>query len=237
MSLAREAGASVVSHGQNLGVGTALQTGMDEAVRRRVDLLVNLDSDGQFSPEDIPTLIAPLLRNEADFATASRFKDPALVPLMPQVKRLGNWGMAQIIGRICGQRFHDVSCGFRAYTREAVLRLVLTGAFTYTQETFLLLSQKGLRIAEVPIRVRGVREVGQSRIASNLFAYAYRTLRIIFHSVRDFSPGFFFNAVAFGLTALSLGLATFFIWHRITAGSSRPRCGRVSSARSCSRWR
>lgn len=222
VALSRAAGASVISHGKNRGVGAAMQTGLDEAVRRQVDFAVNIDSDGQFAPEDIPKLLAPLVSGATDFATASRFKDPKLVPVMPLVKRFGNWGMARVVSSIVGQRFDDVSCGFRAYTREALLQLVLSGAFTYTQEMLLVLGQKGMRMLEVPMVVRGVREHGKSRVASNLFRYGYRTSMIIFSCVRDFSPGSFFNAAALGLVVAALGFFTFFVVHRIVAGMFTP---------------
>jgi len=222
VALSHAAGASVISHGKNRGVGAAMQTGLDEAVRRQVDFAVNIDSDGQFAPEDIPTLLAPLVAGSADFATASRFKDPKLVPVMPAVKRFGNWGMARMVSNIVGQRFDDVSCGFRAYTREALLQLVLSGNFTYTQEMLLVLGQKGMRMLEVPMVVRGVREHGKSRVASNLFRYGYRTSMIIFSCVRDFSPGSFFNAAAFVLAFLAFGFFTFFVVHRIVAGMFTP---------------
>jgi len=67
-AVAREAGASVISLHVNMGLGVAMQTGIDEAVRRRVDFAVNIDSDGQFNPKDIPTLLEPLLQDRADFA-------------------------------------------------------------------------------------------------------------------------------------------------------------------------
>ena len=79
-AVAREAGASVISLHVNMGLGVAMQTGIDEAVRRRVDFAVNIDSDGQFNPKDTPTLLEPLLQDRADFASASRFKDKSLVP-------------------------------------------------------------------------------------------------------------------------------------------------------------
>jgi glycosyltransferase involved in cell wall biosynthesis len=221
-ALSRAAGASVISHGKNRGVGAAMQTGLDEAVRREVSFAVNIDSDGQFAPEDIPTLLQPLIDGKTDFATASRFKDPKLVPVMPTVKRFGNWGMARMVSSIVGQRFDDVSCGFRAYTREALLQLVLSGAFTYTQEMLLVLGQKGLRMVEVPMVVRGVREHGQSRVASNLFRYASRTSKIIFSCVRDFSPGTFFNLASLLLVLLALAFFTFFVVHRIVAGMFTP---------------
>lgn len=222
VEIALAAGASVISHGKNRGVGAAMQTGLDEAVRRQVDFAVNVDSDGQFAPEDIPKLLAPLVAGETDFATASRFKDPALVPVMPAVKRFGNWGMARMVSYIVGQRFDDVSCGFRAYTRETLLQLVLSGAFTYTQEMLLVLGQKGMRMLEVPMVVRGVREHGKSRVASNLFRYAFRTSSIIFSCVRDFSPGTFFNLSAAVLSLLALCFAGFFLIHRLVVGQFTP---------------
>lgn len=220
--IARQNGATVISHGRNLGVGAALQTGLAEAIRLGVSVAVNIDSDGQFSPEDIPKIAAPVLEGRFDFVTASRFKDPALVPEMPKVKLWGNWGMSRIVSGLVGQRFADVSCGFRAYGREALLHLVLLGQFTYTQESFLVLSRKGLRMLEMPMRVRGVREHGTSRVASNLFRYAHRTVGIMFSFVRDYSPGVLFNNAALAFMAISLGLASFFLWHRLSTGLFSP---------------
>ena len=221
-SLARQAGATVLSHGRNLGVGAALQTGLAYALQRRADIAVNIDSDGQFDPSDIRTLAEPVLQGRADMATASRFKDRALLPQMPWVKRMGNHGMSAIVSRLCGEKFHDVSCGFRAYSRETLLRLVLTGRFTYTQETFLVLSLAGMRIVEVPIRVRGVREHGKSRVASNLVKYAYNTSGIILGAVRNYRPGPLFNTGAGLLMTAAFAFAGFFLWHRLSSGRFWP---------------
>ena len=220
--LALGAGASVISHGVNRGVGAAMQTALAEAIRRQCDIAVNMDSDGQFDPAQIPDLIAPVLARKADMATASRFLDRSLAPVMPITKRFGNYGMARLVSFLAGGSFADVSCGFRAYSREALLRLVLTGAFTYTQESFLVLAAKGMRIVEVPLKVRGVREHGESRVASNLFRYAIRTSAIIWGCVRDYRPGSVFGAAAAVLMVLSLAAATFFIAHRIVAGQFSP---------------
>jgi glycosyltransferase involved in cell wall biosynthesis len=221
-ALARSAGASVISHRINRGVGAALQSCLAEAIRRQVDIAVNMDSDGQFNPADIAKLIVPVLAGKADMATASRFSDKALRPSMPASKRFGNWGMAKLISYLSGGSYTDVSCGFRAYSREAMLRLVLTGSFTYTQESFLVLAAKRLRIVEVPMLVRGVREFGKSRVASNLLDYAWRASTIIFYSVTDYRPAAVFGTGAGGLLFLSLVAGGFFIWHRIVAGQFTP---------------
>ena len=167
--IAAEAGAVVIRHPHSRGVGAAFHSGLAYGISSGADLILSIDADGQFDPADIPALIAPVVNGEADFVSASRFMDPALVPDMPRAKLWGNRLMSHLISRLAGQKFYDVSCGMRCYARNAALQLHLLGRFSYTQETFLNLAFKQLRIAEVPIRVRGQREFGESRVASNLW--------------------------------------------------------------------
>jgi hypothetical protein len=181
-----------------------------------------MDADGQFDANDIGALVAPILANEADFVTASRFKNPAYEPAMPGVKRWGNAVVARWISHMTGQDFADVSCGFRAYSRNAFLRLNLTGDFTYTHEVFLNLAFAGLRIQEVPARVRGKREHGKSRVAGNLFRYAWGAGGIILGTYRDYRPLRFFSIIAlacFGIGAAALG---FLGLHWLRTGAFTP---------------
>lgn len=221
--VSRDDGAKVISHSRNMGVGMALKTGLAEAIRGGFDIAVNIDSDGQFSPEDIPKLVRPIVLGKADFVSASRFKDPAFTPDMPRMKLLGNKGMAWLISYLVGDRFYDVSCGFRAYSRETMLRLTLMGHFTYTQESFLMLNHYGLKILEIPIAVRGVREHGESRVASSLSGYAIRALRIIAAFLRDYRPSLFFNVIASALMIPGALLGMFFFAHRLLTGAFTPQ--------------
>lgn len=215
MTEAAAAGAAVVSHGVNRGVGAAFQTGLRAALERGADLIVHLDADGQFNPEDIPALLAPLLAGSADIAVCSRFLNPDLRPAMPSVKRWGNETVTRIVNFATGQRFTDVSCGFRALTKDAALRLTLFGRFTYTQEMLLDAVQKDLRIVEVPLRVRG-RAVGQSRVYASAANYALRSAAILFRSFRDFSPLRVFGSIAavVGGLGIAAGLFVFVHWLR-----------------------
>lgn len=195
--IAERAGAIVISVSGRPGLGYIFRTGLERAMRRGADIMVNIDGDGQFNSADIAKLVEPLLMDEADFVTCSRFADPALRPVMPTVKYYGNKAVTRIINWVCGGTdFTDVSCGFRAFNREAAYRLTLFGRFTYTQECFIDLFSKGLRIAEVPLKVRGVREHGKSRIASNLWKYATNSLPIILRAMRDIQPLKFFGGIA-----------------------------------------
>ena len=172
---ARAAGARVISHDSTRGVGAAFRTALRHAIDSGADLLVSIDADGQFDPADIPRLIEPVLAGAADFTTASRFADPALVPSMPGRKLWGNRVMARLVSGLTGQVFRDVSCGMRCYSRRAAMSIHPIAHFTYTQEVFLNLAFQQMRIVEVPVRVRGERQHGESRVASNLFRYALHT--------------------------------------------------------------
>lgn len=220
--IAREKGAYVVSHKKNMGVGAAFQTGLKTAIKANVDVMVNIDADGQFNPLDIEKLITPIVENMADFVTASRFINPELYPKMTSVKFYGNRVMSFLISNIVGQKFYDVSCGFRAYSREGLHRINLFGQFTYTQETFLDLAFKKVSIVEIPIEVRGTREFGKSRVASNLFKYGYQTIKIILNSVRDYKPFSIFAVFALLCFVISLSTGSFFIMHYIETGVFSP---------------
>ena len=221
-ALARAAGATVLSHGRRRGVGAAFRTGIEHAMASDADAVVTIDSDGQFNPADIPTLLGPVLRGEADFVTASRFMDPALVPEMTRAKTWGNHFMSAWVSRLVNRRFHDVSCGFRAYSRDAFMRLVLLGDFTYTHEVFLNLAFAGVRMAEVPLRVRGIREHGTSRVAGNLFRYAWRTSAIILRAYRDYKPLQFFGSMAGASAVMAVALGVFLLSVRIRTGGFTP---------------
>ena len=215
-------GAMVISHQQNKGVGAAFQTAVKTALDLNADIMVNIDSDGQFNPTDIGKIINPIVSDEADFVTASRFIDKAMKPQMPTVKYLGNLLMSKIVSTVTKTRFYDVSCGFRAYSQETLMRLNLFGSFTYTQETFIDLAFKGLRISEIPIPVRGVREFGKSRVASNLLKYGSNTIQIILHSVIDYRPLSVFGTLALLLLIGSLGFGLFFLLHYVITGRFSP---------------
>jgi glycosyltransferase involved in cell wall biosynthesis len=220
--VAGEHGARVLRHGRNLGVGAALRTGLRHARIHDYDFVVNIDGDGQFAPEDIPEILAPVIAGEADLVTASRFADPDLVPDMPAIKKWGNRRISALVGYLTGQRLHDVSCGFRAYSAQTVRALNLVGNFTYTHEVILQACFQGFRVREVPVPVIGEREFGESRVASNLFRYARLSSRIIVSSFFYFHPMRVFGAISIVFLLPALAIGAFFLYHRFSTGEFTP---------------
>jgi len=219
---ASEAGAIVVSHETCKGVGSAFRTGVSKSSELSADIIVTIDADGQFDPNDISQVIEPIVEGRADFVTASRFMDADLAPVMPKTKRFGNDMIACWLSAMIKKKFYDVSCGFRAYSRNAYLRLMLLGDFTYTHETFLTLAFNRIIIEEVPVKIRGVREHGKSRVASNLFNYGWRAATIILKTYRDYKPLKFFGMLSLSSLLFSICFFGFLMSVKINTGMFTP---------------
>ena len=219
--LAKESGAVVVSHGINKNVGMAFRTALHYARDNRYDMLVSIDADRQFNANQIPDIIKPILRNEADMVLGNRFSN-GMPENMPKSKYWGNRQMSKLISFITKQTFSDVSCGFRAYGEEAILRLNLFGKFTYTQETIMDMVTKGMRVVEFPIDITYFKNGRVSRVAANVLSYAIKTLKIILRSLRDYKPMFFFG----GSGAVSILIGVIFVIimfiHYFVTGSFTP---------------
>ncbi len=215
--LALEAGAMVLRHKRNIGLGQAFRTAVDYAIDHGFDLMVNMDGDGQFDPADIQRLIDPILREEADFVTGSRFLTGEKIQHMPAVKRWGNGRMNHLVSRLCGQNFSDVSCGFRAYNRETLLTINFYGRFTYTQESFVCFKFQNLAMAEAPISVRYFPE-RKSRVAGSVWRYFKRTLGILTGMMRDYYPMRFFSLIGECFLVPTAVFGLMFLIHYLKVG-------------------
>lgn len=220
--IARSKGAIVIDHLVNLGLGRSFQDGLAKSLLLKADIMVTIDADRQFNPREIPKLIEPIVKGEAHFVTGSRFVDSKFIPEnMPKMKQIGNKYFAKLVSWAVGQRFYDVSCGFRAYGIEAMLQLNLFGKFTYTQETFLSLAYKKVPIKEVPVTVEYFDD-RQSRVASSLISYGFRALNIIFLTIKDYKPLRFFGISGILIFIIGLALDIFMFAHFFKTGSFTP---------------
>ena len=212
---------TLVQHPVNWGLAAAFRTAVDWCLEHKIDVMVFFDADGQFDVTDIIRVAQPVLDNTCDFTLGSRFINgtPAQIPAM---KLFGNKALARFISAITKQHIHDVACGFRAYSREALLRINLTGDFTYTQEVILDLLFKGKRCVEVPITVHYGSEIRASAISSNLWRYGWRVLKIMTRTIRDYQPMKFFGMIGGILFLAGLILDIWLLHYYVTAGSFTP---------------
>jgi glycosyltransferase involved in cell wall biosynthesis len=218
--LASSAGAQVISHRGNRGVGAAFHSAVQFSLENDADILVGIDADGQFNPEEILSIIQPIIARQADMVAGNRFHAGMPINMSP-LKYWGNRKVALLVSTITGQKFQDVSCGFRAYSREALMRLNIFGEFTYTHETILSLVYQGLRVVEYPIMVKYDPE-RKSRVAGSIFRYAIQTSKIILRVLLDYRPIRVFGS--FGSACIGVGIVfeVFLIGHYIITGSFSP---------------
>lgn len=151
--IARAAGAEVIDQPKNGGKAAALQTGFNELKKRDYEIMVLMDGDGQHLSKDIDALIAPLINHEADLVIGSRFlKKDNSIPIYRQIgQRILN--RATNVGS--SKKVSDTQSGFRAFNRAALNHMTFHSVgYSVEQDMIIHCSEKGLRIAEVPISVR-----------------------------------------------------------------------------------
>lgn len=214
------AGATVISHNYNKGVGNAFQTAVNYALKKNTDVLVSIDADGQFDVDQIKNMVKPIILNKADFSIGNRFSSAKPIR-MSKIKFWGNKQISKIVSFISKTKIKDASCGFRAYSKDCLLSLNLQGDFTYTHETILDLLNKGYQVKQIPVTVTYY-EKRESRIAKNLFKYAINTSIIIFKCLKDYKPLRFFSWIAFFVLFLSVVFGGFVSIHWFINGMITP---------------
>lgn len=161
---ARAAGAAVVRLPFNLGIGAAVQTGFRYALEHGYEVAVRLDGDGQHDPLELPKLLEPLSRDEADVVTGSRFRDDGSGYRPPLARRLGISWFARLVSLLSGQRVTDTTSGFQALNRRGIALFASDYPSDYPEvEATVLLLKHRLRLVEVSVRMRE-REHGSSSI-------------------------------------------------------------------------
>jgi glycosyltransferase involved in cell wall biosynthesis len=161
---AQAAGALVVRHPFNLGIGGTFQTGLKFALQGNYARVVRLDGDGQHDPVDIPAMLAVLTGDEADIVVCSRFLGTELMMDIPLARRIGIFLFAATVSALTGRRATDTTSGFQALNRKAITTLATFMPQDYPEVEGRVITHKaGLRTLELPTQMR-MRATGVSSI-------------------------------------------------------------------------
>ena len=189
----------VVSFERNRGLAAAFMAGVDACLHAGADIIVNTDADNQYCADDIPALIAPILKGEAQMVVGARpissIEHFSLVK--KALQKLGSW----VVRVTSGTDIADAPSGFRAISREAALRLNVFNRYTYTLETIIQAGQRGIPTASVPIRVNG--ELRPSRLVKSIRTYVTRSMWVILRIFSIYRPLRFFTII--GAVPFSMG--------------------------------
>ena len=202
--VARRCGADhVVRLRRNKGLAAAFMAGIDASLKAGADFIVNTDADNQYAAHEIPRLLAPLLTGEADIAIGDR--NIAELQHMSwrkrQLQQLGSW----VVRQVSGTSVPDTTSGFRAYTREAALRMTIVSEFSYTLESIIQAGKKRMAIAHVPVETNP--RTRQSRLFDSVFSYIKRSAATIVRIYAMYEPLKVFTYI--GLGVFGVGFAGF----------------------------
>jgi glycosyltransferase involved in cell wall biosynthesis len=191
----------IVRHPHNRGLARAFQTGLDACLRLGADVIVNTDADNQYPGRFIPDLVAPILARKADIVISDRqvAKVAHFSPLKRALQKLGSW----TVRTVSGTAVPDAASGFRAYSREAALRLNILTRFSYTLETIIQAGKLGLAITSIPIEVNKTER--PSRLQKNMWHFIKSQASTIMRLYAFYEPLRTFSYIALPFLLVGLG--------------------------------
>jgi glycosyltransferase involved in cell wall biosynthesis len=198
----------VLSLGSHRGLGRAFAEGIEYALAAGADVVVNADADNQYRAADIGRLIQPILENRADFVIGCRpiVDHPEFSATKKALQLMGSWTLRHI----SGTAVRDAASGFRAFSREACLRLFIYSTFSYSMETLIQAANMGLRVASVDVGVNP--KTRPSRLFRSIPEYVVRQAVTMLSMFLLYRPGRFFSSLA-GVFLASAGvLAARFVY-------------------------
>jgi glycosyltransferase involved in cell wall biosynthesis len=207
VEVARELGVDhVVVHGRNRGLAAAFMTGIDACLRAGADVIVNTDADNQYRGSSIADLVAPVLAGRADMVVGER--PITEIDDFSRTKKLLQRLGSSVVRRFSGTGVRDAASGFRAYTRDAAMRVQVFGKYTYTMETIVQAGWNGIAIESVPIGVNP--KTRDSRLVKSSARYVWRSAQAIIRSFALYKPFRFFFLL--GLVPFALGVLLMLRW-------------------------
>jgi glycosyltransferase involved in cell wall biosynthesis len=183
--VARKCGVDhIVRLRRNKGLAAAFAAGIDASLKRGADFIVNTDADNQYAGHEIARLLEPLLSGEADIVIGDR-NIAELAHLSwrrRKLQRLGSW----VVRQVSNTTVPDTTSGFRAYTREAALRMTIVSEFSYTLESIIQAGKKRMAIAHVPVTTNP--RTRTSRLFDSVFSYIKQSAATIVRIYAMYEP-------------------------------------------------
>lgn len=200
----------VVNFKQNKGLAKGFMAGLDACLRNGADIIVNTDADNQYVGEDIAKLIQPILDGKADMVVGERPIDETehFSPLKKKLQHFGSW----VVRKASRTDIPDAPSGFRAYSREAAMRMNVVNEYTYTLETIVQAGRNKMAITSVPIRTNG--ELRPSRLFNSMMGYVKKSMLTIIRAFLMYRPLMFFTTLGsiMGLIGAGIGIRFLCYW-------------------------
>ncbi|MDD4850660.1 MAG: glycosyltransferase family 2 protein [Gemmiger sp.] len=210
---ARELGVEhIVNFKRNKGLAYGFMAGLDACLHLGADIIVNTDADNQYCGADIEKLIAPILAGPAGMVVGVRPIDETehFSQRKKAFQHLGSW----VVRKASGTDIPDAPSGFRAYSRDAALRINVTNDYTYTLETIIQAGRNRTAITSVPIRTNP--ELRKSRLFKSMWTYMKRSASVISRSYVMYSPLKFFGSIGAVIFLVGVVMGARLVYYTIT---------------------
>ena len=198
----------VVNFRRNKGLAKGFMAGLDACLRNGADIIVNTDADNQYCGDDIEKLVRPILEGKSDIVIGERPIDQTehFSPLKKKLQHFGSW----VVRKASKTDIPDAPSGFRAYSREAAMRMNVINEYTYTLETIVQAGRNKMACTSVPIRTNG--ELRPSRLFNSMLGYVKKSMLTIIRAFMMYRPLQFFVSLGSILALIGVGIGIRFIY-------------------------
>lgn len=206
----------IVSFTRNKGLAKGFMAGLDACLRNGADIIVNTDADNQYCADDIPKLIQPILEHKADIVIGERPIDETehFSWIKKKLQHLGSW----VVRKASHTDIPDAPSGFRAFSREAAMRINVINDYTYTLETIVQAGRNKMAIVSVPIKTNP--ELRKSRLFHSMYGYIKKSILTIFRALMMYKPLYCFTLVAAVPSAIGILIGIRFMIYYFTGRGS-----------------
>lgn len=205
----------IVDFKQNRGLAKGFMAGLDGCLKNGADIIVNTDADNQYLAADIEKLIQPILAGEADIVIGARAIDDTMhFSLLKKIlQHFGSW----VVRKASNTDIPDAPSGFRAFSKEAAMRMNVVNDYTYTLETIVQAGRERIAITSVPVRTN--EELRPSRLFGSIWGYVKKSMLTILRAYMMYKPLKFFTYLAISPTVFGVAIGVrFLLFYRIGQG-------------------
>ncbi len=197
----------IVNFRQNQGLAKGFIAGLDGCLRCGADIIVNTDADDQYMGDDIEKIVKPIIDGEADIVVGARPIDETehFSFIKKKLQHLGSW----TVRKASNTDIPDAPSGFRAYSREAAMKMNVVNDYTYTLETIVQAGRERIPMTSVPIRTNG--ELRPSRLFNSLWGYVKKSMLTIVRAYIMYKPLMAFSILCIPFITVGFAIGVRFL--------------------------
>lgn len=204
----------IIRHCGNKGLAQAFTTGIEAALKNEADIIVNTDGDNQYPQQDIPRLIKPILDGEAEIVIADR--QTSTIDHFSITKKFLQWFGSRVVSWVSGVKIPDASSGFRAYSRNATMRMNIVTDFSYVIETIIQAGKKKIPITSIPIKTNA--KTRESRLYNSMWDHVKKSAGTIIRVFAMYEPLKVFSYMGGFIFLSGIILVIRFLYYFFTGG-------------------